>query len=426
MTALDKADPDVAAIIKAERRRQAETLEMIASENHASAPVMEATGSPLTDKYAEGYPGRRWYCGCENMDAVEQLAIDRAKRLFGADHVNVQPHSGTSANLAVYLAAIKPGQKIMGMRLDQGGHLSHGLNINLSGICYQATSYGLDPKTEMLDMEEIRRMVLRERPDILVAGASSYPRIIDFEAFGRIAREAGCLLMADIAHIAGLVAGGVHPDPVPHADFVTTTTHKTLRGPRGGIILCRQKWAKAVDTAVFPGQQGGALMHVVAAKAVAFQEALQPEFKAYAAAIIANCKAVADVLLEKGWRLVSGGTDNHLLLIDLRTKRPNLTGHEAANRLAAAGIIANKNKIPFDPRSAAESSGVRLGTPALTARGMGLAEMRRIAGWIDEVLSEGGTDPRLAAIRQEVRELCKGFTIPCAIYAEYDAGRTYG
>jgi glycine hydroxymethyltransferase len=412
MTALEKSDPQVAAIIQAERKRQAETLEMIASENHASASVMEATGSVLTDKYAEGYPRKRWYCGCENMDAVEQLAIDRAKQLFGADHVNVQPHSGTSANLAVYLAAIKPGQKIMGMRLDQGGHLSHGLNINLSGIAYRAVSYGLNEKTERLDMDQVRELVLQERPQILVCGASAYPRLIDFAAFASIAKEAGCLLMADIAHIAGLVAGKVHPDPVPHADFVTTTTHKTLRGPRGGVILCRQQWAKAIDSAVFPGYQGGGLMHVVAAKAVAFHEALQPEFREYAAHVIANCRVLAECLLAAGWRLVSGGTDNHLLLVDLRQRRPDLTGHVAAIRLAQAGIIANKNMIPFDPRTATESSGVRLGTPALTARGMGAAQMKQIAAWINEVLSEGCSDARLGQIRQGVRELARQFPIP--------------
>jgi glycine hydroxymethyltransferase len=346
------------------------------------------------------------------MDAVEQLAIDRAKYLFGADHVNVQPHSGTSANLAVYLAAIKPGQKIMGMRLDQGGHLSHGLNINLSGIAYHAVSYGLNEKTERLDMDQVRELVLQERPQILVAGASAYPRIIDFAAFGSIAREAGCLMMADIAHIAGLVAGKVHPDPVPHSDFVTTTTHKTLRGPRGGVILCRKQWAKAVDSAVFPGYQGGGLMHVVAAKAVAFHEAMQPEFRQYAADVLANCKALAECLLAAGWRLVSGGTDNHLLLVDLRQRQPDLTGHVAANRLAQAGIIANKNKIPFDPRPAGESSGVRLGTPALTARGMGIAQMKLIAAWIDEILSEGCSDARIIQIRQVVRELGRQFPIP--------------
>ncbi len=412
MTALKKSDPEIAAIIQAEEVRQVETLEMIASENHASASVMQATGSVLTDKYAEGYPGRRWYCGCENMDAAEQLAIDRAKRLFGAEHVNVQPHSGTSANLAVYLAALKPGQKILGMRLDQGGHLSHGLNINLSGICYHSVSYGVDPKTEKLDMDEVRRIALREKPQILVAGASAYPRIVDFEAFGKIAREVGCLFMADIAHIAGLVAAKVHPDPVPHADFVTTTTHKTLRGPRGGIILCRKQWAKAIDTAVFPGYQGGALMHVVAAKAVAFQEALQPEYRQYARNILANAQTLAACLLEKGWRLVSGGTDNHLLLVDLRTRRPDLTGHVAANRLAQAGIIANKNKIPFDPRSAMETSGIRLGTPALTARGMGTEQMKQIAAWIDEILTAGCSDDRVAEIRQSVRALGRQFPIP--------------
>jgi len=407
-----KVDPVVAAIIQAERHRQNETLELIASENHASSSVMEATGSVLTDKYAEGYPGRRWYCGCENADAVEQLAIDRAKKLFGAEHVNVQPHTGTNANLAVYLAALNPGQTIMGMRLDQGGHLSHGLDINLSGICYKSVSYGLDPTTEMLDMDEVRRLVLKAKPDILVAGASAYPRIIDFEAFGKIAREASCMLLSDIAHIAGLVVGGVHPDPVPHSQFVTTTTHKTLRGPRGGVILCKNEYAKAIDRAVFPGLQGGALMHVVAAKAVAFHEAMQPQFRQYAADVIANCKALAETLLEQGWRLVSGGTDNHLLLVDLRDKCPDLTGHVAANLLADAGIITNKNKIPFDPRPAADTSGIRLGTPCLTARGMGPEHMRQIARWIDQVLTAHDPRPLTERIRKDVRELCLRYPIP--------------
>jgi glycine hydroxymethyltransferase len=412
MTALERSDPQVAAIIRDERLRQTDTLELIASENHASASVMEATGSPLTDKYAEGYPGRRWYCGCENMDAAEQLAIDRAERLFGADHANVQPHSGTTANLAVYLAAMKPGDRMMGMRLDQGGHLSHGLNINVSGICYESHSYGLDPVTETLDMDEVRRLALEVRPKILVCGASAYPRIIDFAAFGRIAKEAGCLLMSDIAHIAGLVVGKAHPDPVPHSDFVTTTTHKTLRGPRGGVILCRKEWAKAIDSAVFPGYQGGALMHVVAAKAVAFHEAIQPEFRAYAAAIVANAKVLAESLMSAGWRLVSGGTDNHLMLVDLRRKRPDLSGHVAAGRLAMAGLVVNKNKIPFDPRPAAESSGIRLGTPAVTARGMGPAEMKRLAAWVDEIMSGEPTEARMAKIRGDVRDLGRQFPVP--------------
>jgi glycine hydroxymethyltransferase len=417
MTNLEKIDPQVAAIIKAEQRRQCDTLEMIASENHVSAAVLEASGTILTDKYAEGYPGKRWYCGCENMDAVEQLAIDRAKKLFGADHANVQPHSGTSANLAVYLAALKPGQKILGMRLDQGGHLSHGLEINLSGICYRVAHYGVRKDTERLDLDEIRKLVLAERPEMLVVGASAYPRIIDFAAFGDIAREASCMLLADIAHIAGLVAGGVHPDPVPYSDFVTTTTHKTLRGPRGGVILCKSQWARAVDHAIFPGLQGGPLMHIVAGKAVAFAEALQPSFKKYAADIVANAKALADELTAKGWRLVSGGTDNHLMLVDLRSRNvsKNLTGHDGARFLAQAGIIANKNTIPFDTRPPIQASGIRLGTPALTSRGMGKEQMKTIAGWIDQVLASDGDQALCAKIRQTVSEFCRQFPIRSVI-----------
>ena len=412
MSILEKVDPEMAAILVAEKRRQAQTLEMIASENHVSAAVLEATASVLTDKYAEGYPHKRWYCGCENADAVEQLAIDRAKQLFGAEHVNVQPHSGTSANLAVYLAAIKPGQKIMGMRLDQGGHLSHGMETNLSGICYKVANYGLREDTEMLDMDQIRRQALSERPDILVVGASAYPRTIDFKAFGAIADEVGCPMLSDIAHIAGLVVGKAHPDPVPYSAFVTTTTHKTLRGPRGGVVLCRKEYAKAIDHAVFPGIQGGPQVHVIAAKAVCFQEALHDDFRKYAANIIGNARALASTLQSKGWRLVSGGTDNHLLLIDLRSRSEALTGQMAADWLASAGIIANKNKIPFDPRPSAETCGIRLGTPALTTRGMGVEQMNVIADWVDQVLNSSGDPKLIARIRGAVGELCRQFPIP--------------
>jgi len=412
MDRLERADPEIARIVRAEQRRQGETLELIASENHVSPPVLVALGSCLTDKYAEGYPGRRYYCGNENIDSVERICIDRAKRLFGAEHANVQPHCGTSANLAVYLAALQPGAKILGMELAHGGHLSHGMKINASGVFYKTFGYGVSPDTETIDMDEVRRKALEIKPDIIVAGASAYPRTIDFEAFGRIADEVDCPLLADIAHIAGLVVAGEHPTPVPHSTFVTTTNHKTLRGPRGGIILCTEEWASRIDAAVFPGLQGGPLEHVIAAKAVAFHEAMRPDFKQYAAAIVANAKALAEELLSKGWRLVSGGTDNHLLLVDLSSRRAELTGHDAAEWLAAAGIIANKNVIPFEPRPAAETSGIRLGTPALTTRGMGIAEIKRIAAWIDEVLCSAGDLAVAEAVRQHVVGLCGEFPIP--------------
>jgi len=412
MSRLHEIDPEIARIIQAEQTRQAETLELIASENHVSAPVLEALGSVLTDKYAEGYPQRRYYCGNENIDHVEQICIDRAKKLFGAEHANVQPHCGSSANLAVYLAALKPGDKIMGMSLAHGGHLSHGVDINASGAFYRASSYGVNETTEMLDMDEVRERVLAERPALLVAGASAYPRTIDFESFGAIAAEVGAVLLADIAHIAGLVVGGVHPNPVPHSDFVTTTNHKTLRGPRGGIILCRRKWARPIDSAVFPGLQGGPLEHVIAAKAVALHEAMQPEFKDYAAAIVANAAALADQLQARGWRLVSGGTDNHLMLVDLRSRQADLTGRTAADWLAAAGIITNHNAIPFDPRPPREASGLRFGTPALTTRGMGAEQMTQIADWIDEILTSGGNEQVTAATHARVVDLCRRFPIP--------------
>ncbi|MGB2820019.1 MAG: serine hydroxymethyltransferase [Phycisphaerae bacterium] len=412
MNRLEQADPEVARIIQAEQRRQADTLEMIASENHVSPPVLVALGSVLTDKYAEGYPGGRYYCGNQNIDNVERLAIKRAKELFGAEHANVQPHCGTSANLAVYLAALHPGEKILGMELAHGGHLSHGMKINISGKFYKTFGYGLDPDTERINMDDVRRRALELRPDILVAGASAYPRTIDFEAFGKIAEEVDCPLLADIAHIAGLVVAHVHPSPVPYSTFVTTTNHKTLRGPRGGIILCRKEWAERIDAAVFPGLQGGPLEHVIAAKAVAFHEAMKPEFRIYAAAIVANAKALAEELTAAGWRLVSGGTDNHLLLVDLRSRDGDLDGQTASDQLARAGIITNKNVIPFDTRKPAQTSGIRLGTPALTTRGMGTGEMKTIAGWIDEILTSGGDKALLRSIRRKVLEMCRQFPIP--------------
>jgi glycine hydroxymethyltransferase len=409
---LEKSDPQIAEIIRNEERRQAATLELIASENHVSPAVLEALGSVLTDKYAEGYPGGRYYCGNENIDSAERLCIERAKQLFGAEHANVQPHCGTGANLAVYLAALKTGAKIMGMELAHGGHLSHGMDLNFSGICYKAASYGVRKDTEVLDMNLVRKRVLAERPDILVCGASAYSRIIDFKAFGEIARESGCPLLADIAHIAGLVVGSVHPSPVPHSDFVTTTNHKTLRGPRGGIILCKRRWAKQIDAAVFPGLQGGPLEHVIAAKAVAFKEAMKPEFRNYVAAIVGNARALAEELMARGWRLVSGGTDNHLMLVDLRSRDAKMTGQMAADWLAAAGIITNKNSIPFDPRPPRITSGIRLGTPALTTRGMGFEQMRVIAGMIDEILISRGGELAIAKARGTVEELCRQFPIP--------------
>jgi glycine hydroxymethyltransferase len=412
MTSLKQSDAEIAGAIDAERRRQAGTLEMIASENHCSAAVLDALGTVLTDKYAEGYPGRRYYCGNEQVDVIERLAIERGKALFGAEYANVQPHSGTTANLAVYHAMLKPGQKILAMNLSHGGHLSHGMPINLSGRIYQIAHYGVRKDTETLDMEEVRRHAVAERPDMIVVGASAYPRILDFAAFGAIAKEVGCLLMADTAHIAGLIVGGAHPSPLPHADFVTSTTHKTLRGPRGGVIFCRERFAKEIDAAVFPGLQGGPLVNAIAAKAVCFREAAQPSFRQYAAAVVANAKTLSEGLLARGWRLVSGGTDNHLMLVDLRSRDENLTGHVAADWLAAAGIVANWNKVPFDPRPPMQASGVRLGTPALTTRGMGAAEMTQIAEWFDRILLSGGDGAVLAKVRIGVAELCRRFPIP--------------
>jgi len=409
---LEADDKQVYDLICAERNRQQNMLDLIASENHTSRAVMEAAGSEFTDKYAEGYPRKRYYGGCEIVDDIEQLCIDRAKALFGADHANVQPHCGTSANMAVYHACLERNDKIMAMSLDCGGHLSHGHVVNFSGRYYTIVSYGVDEATEMIDMDAFRDQAMRDRPKLIMVGASAYPRTLDFEAFGRIARECGALLAADIAHIAGLVAAGAHPTPVGHADFVTTTTHKTLRGPRSGLILCKAEWARDIDKAVFPGLQGGPLEHIIAAKAVAFGAAATEEFRQYSRQIIANAKALADALAAKGWRIVSGGTDNHLMLVDLRSRDEDLTGHQAQQWLEAAGIVCNKNKIPFDPRSAAQTSGLRLGTPALTTRGMTEPQMQQMADWIDFVLGSRGDTQTIRRVRDEVSQTCRAFPIP--------------
>ncbi len=412
MTKMYLRDPEAHEIIQAERRRQQDTLNLIASENYASMAVQEATGSVMANKYAEGHPGRRYYRGCEEMDRAEQLAIDRAKAVFGAEHANVQPHAGTIANMAVYMAALELGDTIMGMEIAHGGHLSHGQRINFSGRYFNVVSYGVRKDTEILDMDAVRDLALKARPKIIIAGASAYPRLIDFDAFGRIAEEAGALLLSDIAHIAGLVAGGVHPSPLPASTFVTTTTHKTLRGPRGAIILCKADWAKRIDSAVFPGLQGGPFMHEILAKAIALGEATTPDFTAYAAQIVANAKVLAETLMERGWRLVTGGTDNHLMLLDLGSRDENLTGHVASAWLADAGLVSNQNMIPFDLRPPAETSGLRFGTPAVTTRGMREPQLRRIGEWVDQALRSGGDETRLAEIRKQVQEMCKHFLTP--------------
>ena len=373
---IQKQDPELFEMLVAEERRQATSLELIASENHVSRAVLEAVGSVLTNKYAEGYPGHRYYGGCRYVDQVEDLARERAKKLFGCDHVNVQPHSGSQANMAVYMAVLKPGDTILSLDLAHGGHLSHGLKVNFSGRFYNIVHYGVDRKTEVFDMEVVRQLAVEHKPQMIVTGASAYPRTIDFKAFSEIAKEVGAYHMADIAHIAGLVAAGLHPSPVPYADFVTTTVHKTLRGPRSGMIMCKAEYAKAVDSRIFPGTQGGPLMHVIAGKAAAFGEALKPEFKTYQQHIVENARTLASELGEAGYRLVSGGTDNHLMLVDLRQVHADITGKDAEAWLEDAGIIVNKNMIPFDERKPTLTSGLRIGTPAITTRGLGSAEMK--------------------------------------------------
>ncbi len=400
--------------MQGEMRRQEEHIELIASENYASPRVLEAQGSVLTNKYAEGYPGKRYYGGCVNMDAIEDLARERVKQLFGAEHANVQPHSGAQANTAVYMAVLKPGDTLLSLDLAHGGHLSHGLKVNVSGALYNVVSYGVDRRTETVDMAEVRRLAQEHKPKLIICGASAYPRTIDFAAFAEIARAVGARLMADIAHIAGLVATGLHPSSIPHADFTTSTTHKTLRGPRGGIILCRAEDAALVDKWIFPGTQGGPLMHTIAAKAVAFGEALRPEFRAYQQQILSNAQALAEALRSRGYRLVSGGTDNHLMLVDLRAVHPDLTGKQAETWLEAAGIICNKNMIPFDERKPTQTSGLRLGTPALTTRGMKEPEMVLVADLLHRALQAGDDEARRAAVAREVRELCGRFPLPHA------------
>jgi glycine hydroxymethyltransferase len=395
-------DPEIHAAIRAERARQESHIELIASENFTLPAVMEAQGGVLTNKYAEGYPGRRWYGGCEHVDVVETLAIERAKKLFGAEHANVQPHSGSQANFAVYTSVLTPGDKLLGMNLSHGGHLTHGNPANFSGKLYQFCQYGVREDNGLIDYDELARTAERERPKMITVGASAYSREIDFARMGEIARGVGAMLFADIAHIAGLVAAGVHPSPVPHADFVTTTTHKTLRGPRGGLILCRAAHAKAVDSAVFPGGQGGPLMHVIAAKAVCFAECLKPEFRAYAEQVVRNSRALAAAMLRRGYKIVSGGTDNHLMLVDLRPKFPELTAKKAQETLDLAHITCNKNTVPFETRSPFQASGIRLGTPAITSRGFTEAEMEEVADCIDAVLAATGT-PGEAAVLAQVR-----------------------
>ncbi|WP_279306768.1 serine hydroxymethyltransferase [Paenibacillus auburnensis] len=409
MEQLRKSDPAVLEAMGLELSRQRANIELIASENIVSEAVMEAMGSVLTNKYAEGYPGKRYYGGCEDVDIVENLARDRAKQLFGAEHANVQPHSGAQANMAVYLAALNPGDTVLGMNLAHGGHLTHGSPVNASGLLYNFVAYGVQEDTFLIDYDEVRKAAFKHRPKLIVAGASAYPRTIDFEALGSIANDVGALFMVDMAHIAGLVAAGLHPSPVPHAHFVTTTTHKTLRGPRGGMILCRQPWAAAIDKAVFPGSQGGPLMHVIASKAVSFGEALQPSFKTYAQNVVKNAKVLAETLIGEGVNIVSGGTDNHLMLLD--TRNLNITGKDAEKVLDSIGITVNKNAIPFDPTSPFVTSGIRIGTPAVTSRGMDEQAMVTIGRIIANVLKNPKDEAKLAEAAREVAALTEQYPI---------------
>lgn len=409
MNALFETDREIYDAIQAEIRRQATQLELIASENFVSRAVLEAAGSVMTNKYAEGLPGRRYYGGCEFVDVAESLARERACRLFGAEHANVQPHSGAQANMAAYFAFLEPGDTILGMNLTHGGHLTHGSPVNFSGRFFRVVPYGVREADGRIDYEALRELAHRERPKMIIAGASAYPRIIDFEAMAAVAREVEAIFLVDMAHIAGLVAAGVHPSPIPHADVVTTTTHKTLRGPRGGMILCRAVHGKAIDKTVFPGMQGGPLMHVIAAKAVALKEAMTPEFRAYAQQIVANAQALAERLLEHGFDLVSGGTDNHLLLVDLRNR--DITGKDAEAALERAGITVNKNTVPGETRSPFVTSGLRIGTPAVTTRGLTEPEMRQIGDWIAEVLAAPDDESVIRRVRGEVADLCAAFPL---------------
>ncbi len=407
-----REDPELYELLVAEADRQETCLELIASENHVSRAVREAVGSVLTNKYAEGYPGKRYYGGCKFVDEVEELARERCRKLFDCEHVNVQPHSGSQANMAAYMAVLQPGDTILSLDLSHGGHLTHGLKANFSGKLYKVVHYGVSRDREVFDFDEIARLAEEHKPRMIVTGASAYPRTIDFAAFAQIARSVKAYLMADIAHVAGLVAVGLHPSPVPYADFVTSTTHKTLRGPRSGLVMCKAEHAKALDSRIFPGIQGGPLMHVIAGKAAAFGEALRPDFKAYQQQICDNAQALAVALMRFGYRLVSGGTDNHLMLVDLRQVHKDITGKEAEGWLEAAGLIVNKNMIPFDERKPTETSGLRIGTPAVTTRGLGTAEIQVVAELIDRALASRGREDLITKIHEQVLDLCRRFPLP--------------